>query len=194
MKKIIFCLLAILLVSCSANANSADIEKAVAETLAAQVPGEQNAPCPECPPAEIAAELPTYTPYPPPEIYSTYTPFPPLPTYTPQTLPEPITILVTATAPPGFTQIYQFTGNNSGTTDLFSLQPGTIRIKWEYMGDSNFISSIKELDTEEEESISNAIGNSNGQTILKIEQASANYLLDIMIGRGDWKITIEYRP
>lgn len=134
--------------------------------------------------AETQITIPSAT------VAPAYTPYP---TYTPRPTLEPKVILVTATAPPDFTQIYQFLGSGKGTTDLFSLQTGIIKVTWNYTGTSNFAFYLKRLDTDDEELIENTIGNADGQVILKVG-ASDQYLFDVMFARGDWTITVFYRP
>jgi hypothetical protein len=154
------------------------------------------------------SKLPTYTPYP------TYTPFPgcpdcpecetclepepcptkePCPTYKPQPTPEPEQVLVTATYPPDFSELYIFEGTGKSTTDLFSLPTGIIRVIWEYVGEGNFNFDIVNLETDDKEMLENTIGSATGQAILKVD-ASDLYIFDITMARGDWKITVEYRP
>ena len=120
----------------------------------------------------------------------TYTPYP---TYTPQVKSKPIEILVTATYPPDFTALYEFTGRGKSTTDLFSLPTGIIRVKWEYMGDSNFAFSIKRLDNDSDSMLENTIGSTTGQSIFEVGN-SDQYLFDVVFARGDWKITVEFKP
>ena len=120
----------------------------------------------------------------------TYTPYP---TYTAPAQPQAQTILVAATSPPDFTQLHIFEGNGKGTTDLFSLPTGIIRIKWEYIGESNFAFSLKRLDNEAEEMLENAIGSTSGQYIMNVG-ASDQYLFDFLFADGNWKVTVEYRP
>ncbi|MBI3244639.1 MAG: hypothetical protein HYZ49_20360 [Chloroflexi bacterium] len=120
----------------------------------------------------------------------TYTP---LPTYTPQPIPTPIEILVTATFPPDFTELYRFSGTGKSTTDLFSLQTGIIRVKWEYTGDSNFAFYIRRLDNDARDLIENTVGATSGQKIFNVGN-SDQYLFDIDLARGDWVITVEFKP
>jgi hypothetical protein len=98
---LIVCLATILLVSCAPSPQA--IQTAIAET-------QMTNPIPSI--ASTATPYPTYTLYPTNNTYPTYTLLPSL---------EPKVIFVTATAPPDFTQIYQFSGKGKGTTDLFSL-------------------------------------------------------------------------
>jgi hypothetical protein len=120
----------------------------------------------------------------------TYTPYP---TYTPLATLEPKAIMVTSTASPDFTQIYQFAGTGKETTDLFKLDEGTVKITWEYSGKSNFVLQLNRLDTGDSEMLANAIGNVKGQKILKVE-ASDEYLFDALIASGNWTVTVFYRP
>lgn len=122
------------------------------------------------------------------QVLPTYTPYP---TYTPMSALPPI--MVTPTSPTEFTEIYRFTGNGKGTTDLFALQRGIIRIEWKYTGDSNFALFLKLLGTDQKEMIENAVGNTDGQSILEVG-AGDNFLFDIMFAGGPWEIVVEYKP
>ena len=201
MRTITIIALLFFLVACSSSTpKSATIEKAVAETLAAQPPALTRIPCPACNLPDTPTPYPMFTQYPTLAPYPTHTPLSPLPTYTlpptytPQPTLEPVVIFVTATAPPDFTKLYEFTGKGKSTTDLFSLQPGLIRIKWEYTGTSNFAFYLKELDTGYEELLENTIGSTSGQSILKIENTSDQYLFDVKYAQGNWTIVVEYKP
>lgn len=125
-----------------------------------------------CPPAEPGKALPTYTPYP------TYTPF--------------ALDFATPTMSPDFSMLYTFTGINSGTTDLFVLKDGMVRIKWDHPGDkSNFIVYLNRMDTNDSSLIANEIGTAQGQKIINVS-ASDQYLFDIT-SIGEWTITVEFR-
>jgi hypothetical protein len=100
---------------------------------------------------------------------------------------------VEITQPKTFVEKYRFTGNGKGTTDLFALQSGIIRIKWKYSGNSNFALFLKLLGTDQKQMIENAVGNADGQSILEVE-AGDKYLFDVMFAGGPWEIVVEYRP
>jgi hypothetical protein len=99
---------------------------------------------------------------------------------------------VEATNSQEFTEIYRFNGTGKETTDLFRLDEGIIRVRWNHKGESNFSFSLKRLDTNEEKLLENAIGNAEGQAVLKVE-ASDQYIFDVTLADGDWEIVVEYR-
>lgn len=147
---------------------------------------------------------PTYT------FYPTYTPLPtlvpsltlepsPTPTLEPTLTPtsnQPTTTTTQTpgtTATPQFTELYRFSGVGQETTDLFSLQAGLVRIRWNYVGEGNFAFSLKRLDTDFAQLIENAVGNTDGQSILSVE-ASDQYIFDVVFAGGNWEIIVEYSP
>jgi hypothetical protein len=109
------------------------------------------------------------------------------PTQTPHVVPA------TNTPRPDFGQIYEFNGAGKGTTDLFELQEGTVKVTWTYIGSSNFSFDIKRLDNDSYDMLENAIGNTEGQAIFNVGW-SDEYLFDIRMGQGDWNIIVEWRP
>jgi hypothetical protein len=109
------------------------------------------------------------------------------------TVPASPTTAVEPTLPPDFTEIYRFSGNGRGTTDLFSLQDGIIRVKWTHVGESNFALELHRLDDDSYESLENTIGNAEGQAILKVK-ASDQYLFEAYWADGPWEVIVEYRP
>lgn len=115
------------------------------------------------------------------------------PTYTNPPPPPPEQILVTATYPPDFTEIHRFTGSGNGTSDIFALPDGIVRIKWTHRGDSNFAFYFKNLDSGQEDMLENTIGNADGQHIMNVA-ASDKYLFEIFMGDGPWEIIVEFRP
>jgi hypothetical protein len=141
---------------------------AITQVVITQIAGD-NAP---------VAPQPTYTLY---------------PTYTPNPTTEPQVIFVTPTLLPDWQLMQTFNGKGKETTDLFNLPTGVVRIKWNYSGSSNFVFSLKRLDNDSEEMIENAIGNTDGQTILNVG-ASDRYIIDVEMAEGIWQITIEFMP
>jgi len=117
------------------------------------------------------------------------------PTYTPPPTLTPEIIFITPTALPEFVKLFDFTGTGKGTSDLFSLEAGIVKITWKYTDtdSDNFAFYLKRLDTDGKELIENTIGDSEGQVILKVG-ASSQYLIDVKYASGDWAITIYFMP
>jgi hypothetical protein len=136
-------------------------------------------------PLSSQAPVPTYTPYP------TYTPGAPVRVTVLATVL--VDRLVTATHPPDFTLVQELSGNGNGSTDLFALDSGIVRIKWAYTGDSNFILYLKRLDNDAQVNLENAIGSVEGQKIMNVG-ASDQYLIEALIASGPWTVTIEFMP
>lgn len=166
MKKILLVFVALLALSACAPSPEA-IQTAVAQTQSAWTP------------------IPTQTPYP------TYTPAPTV--FATRISTRIVQKLVTATPRPDFTLVHEFTGTGKGTTDLFELQTGIVRVEWEYIGSSNFAFYIRRLDNDAEDMLENTIGNASGQQIFKVGH-SDQYLFDIVFARGSWNIKVYYRP
>lgn len=110
--------------------------------------------------------------------------------------PKSKTVIVTETALaplPDFVNVYNFNGSGSQSTDIFELKRGTIKIKWEYTGDSIFMIGLVKYPDGKKHLITSVSGKDEGQKIFVLEEGD-RYHLDIAAIKGDWNITIDRLP
>lgn len=130
------------------------------------------------------------------EPYPTYTMFPTqikLPTQTKYPTYTPLPVAPVTSTPSTFVEVYRFSGSGKGTTDMFGLPAGILKISWKYIGNSNFILHFWNLETSDEEFLANDIGTLEASAILPIDGGN-EYMFEIIEGTGTWEIVVEHKP
>jgi len=88
--------------------------------------------------------------------------------------------------------IFEFRGEGSGTSDLFSLPTGIIKVYWRNEGEGYTSIDIKNLDNDLFwEFLDAGVGPFEGQHILNVKQ-SDKYLFDASSSGGIWYVWIEH--
>lgn len=96
-------------------------------------------------------------------------------------------------ATPAFVQIFQSSGFEKGTTGFFTIQAGTAKVTWKYTGPGEFTVYLMQTNSGNEQLVVDTSGNADGQGLLKIEKAG-NYVFEVKDGKGNWALSLAYRP
>jgi hypothetical protein len=83
-----------------------------------------------------------------------------------------------------------FGGKGSGTSDLFSLPTGIIKVNFRHESDGYTSIKLDNLDFGLIESLGQGTGPFEGQHIMNVEQ-SDKYLFEAISGSGIWYVWIE---